>query len=101
MRILQKAPIVYVSFSAEINQNTTESLIALMTNCATMEVSKVCLLLSTPGGSVMNGLNTYNILLGLPFELITHNIGNVDSIGNAIFLLHLCFTVSELIMTRI
>ena len=86
MRIPPKAPIVYVSFSAEINPNTTESLIALMTTCATMEVSKVYLLLSTPGGSVMNGLNTYNILLGMPFELITHNIGNVDSIGNAIFL---------------
>ncbi len=34
----------------------------------------------------MNGLNIYNVLLGVPFELITHNVGNVDSIGNAIFL---------------
>lgn len=42
--------------------------------------------MSTPGGSVMNGMNVYNILRGLPVELITHNVGNVDSIGNAIFL---------------
>ena len=34
----------------------------------------------------MNGLNIYNVLRGMPFELITHNVGNVDSIGNAIFL---------------
>lgn len=34
----------------------------------------------------MNGLNIYNVLIGMPFELITHNVGNVDSIGNAIFL---------------
>jgi len=34
----------------------------------------------------MNGLNIYNVLRGMPFELITHNVGNVDSIGNAVFL---------------
>src|SRR5207247_813850 len=44
------------------------------------------LLLSTPGGSVMNGMNLYNILRSMPFELTTHNVGNVDSIGNAVFL---------------
>ena len=26
------------------------------------------------------------MLVGLPFKLVTHNVGNVDSIGNAIFL---------------
>ena len=34
----------------------------------------------------MNGLNIYNVLIGMPFELITHNVGNVDSIANAVFL---------------
>ena len=34
----------------------------------------------------MHGMNLYNILRGLPLELITHNVGNVDSIGNAVFL---------------
>lgn len=72
---------VYVSFSAEINANTTESLIATMANLA-----EVCLLLSTPGGMVMNGMNLYNVLRAMPFRLATHNVGNVDSIGNAIFL---------------
>jgi ATP-dependent protease ClpP protease subunit len=78
--------IVYVSFSAEISPHTTESLLAVMSNCANQGVKTVYLLLSTPGGSVMNGLNIYNVLIGLPFELITHNVGNVDSIGNAVFL---------------
>ncbi len=57
-----------------------------MANCVSQNVETVYLLLSTPGGSVMNGLNIYNVLMGMPFELITHNVGNVDSIGNAIFL---------------
>ncbi len=77
---------VYVSFSAEINPNTTESLIAVMSNCVNQRVSEVYLMLSTPGGSVMNGVNLYNLLRAMPFRLTTHNVGNVDSIGNAVFL---------------
>lgn len=34
----------------------------------------------------MNGMNLYNVLRGLPISLTTHNVGNVDSIGNAVFL---------------
>jgi ATP-dependent protease ClpP protease subunit len=77
---------VYISFSAEINPNTTEALIALVAQQINNQVREIYLMLSTPGGSVMNGLNLYNFLRGLPIKVITHNIGNVDSIGNAIFL---------------
>ena len=86
LNIPQGTKQVYVSFSAEINPNTTESLIAVMAQCANLGVHEVYLLLSTPGGSVMNGLNLYNVLKGMPFEFTTHNVGNVDSIGNVIFL---------------
>ncbi len=82
----QVPPVVYVSFSAEINPSTSESLIAALANCAGQGVPEVHLLLSTPGGSVMNGMNLYNVLRAMPFKLVTHNVGNVDSIGNAIFL---------------
>ena len=34
----------------------------------------------------MNGMNLYNVLRAMPFRLITHNVGNVDSIGSAVFL---------------
>jgi ATP-dependent Clp protease protease subunit len=78
--------IVYVSFSAEINPNTTETLIATVSNIANKGVKTVYLMLSTPGGSVMNGMNLYNVLRSLPIHLVTHNVGNVDSIGNAVFL---------------
>jgi ATP-dependent protease ClpP protease subunit len=79
-------PTVYVSFSAEIVPATTESLIAVMADCANKKVPHVYLMLSTPGGSVMHGLNLYNVLRAMPFKLTTHNVGNVDSIGNAVFL---------------
>lgn len=86
MQIPPKSPLVYVSFSAEINPSTTEVLIGVMADCANLQVQTVHLLMSTPGGLVMNGLNLYNVLKGMPFNLITHNVGNVDSIGNAVFL---------------
>jgi len=75
-----------VVFSAEVIPNTTEALLSVMAQQANNGVKEVYLLLSTPGGQVMNGLNIYNVLRGMPFELTTHNVGNVDSIGNAIFL---------------
>jgi len=55
-------------------------------NFVNQGVKQIYLLLSTPGGSVMHGMNLYNVLRSLPVELITHNVGNVDSIGNAVFL---------------
>src|SRR5205807_8158127 len=78
--------VVYVSFSAEINASTTESLIATLAQLVGQKVAEVQLLLSTPGGTVMNGINLYNVLRAMPFRLVTHNVGNVDSIGNAVFL---------------
>ena len=79
-------PICYISFSAEINANTTESLIALIAQQVNQGTTDVYLMMSTPGGTIMNGLNLYNVLRAMPINLTTHNVGNIDSIGNAIFL---------------
>jgi ATP-dependent Clp protease protease subunit len=76
----------YVSFSAEINQQTTEALLGVCADLANKKVDNVYLMLSTPGGTVMHGLTLYNVLRAMPFRLITHNVGNVDSIGNCVFL---------------
>ena len=78
--------VVYVIFDAEISQMTTEALLATMAQCANNNVRSVCLAISTSGGDVTQGIVLYNALRAMPFELVTHNIGNVDSIGNAIFL---------------
>lgn len=81
-----KQPDVYVSFSAEITPQPTEALIATLAQLANQGVSRVHLLLSTPGGGVAQGITLYNTLRGFPFELVTHNVGCVNSIGNAVFL---------------
>ena len=78
--------ITYVSFSAEISQHTMEALLGVTGDLVRKKVSAVYLMLSTPGGGVMQGMTLYNVLRALPFKLITHNVGNVDSIGNIVFL---------------
>jgi ATP-dependent protease ClpP protease subunit len=79
-------PDAYVSFSSEITPQPSEALIATLANLANQGATRVHLLLSTLGGSVKDGITLYNTLRGFPFELITHNVGCVNSIGNAIFL---------------
>jgi ATP-dependent protease ClpP protease subunit len=75
----------YISFSAEISVTTTEQLIATTTQLVAQGFNRLYYLFSTPGGDVMNGVNLYNVLRGIPAEIVFHNVGNVDSIGNAIF----------------
>lgn len=77
---------VYVSFSAEINPQTTETLIAVLGEQVNKGATEIYLMFSTPGGSVMNGINLYNFMKALPLKLIIHNVGSVNSIGNVIFL---------------
>ena len=86
MDIPKGCPVVYISFSADIRQPTTENLITTLATCANAQVKQVYLLLSTLGGQVTNGFNLYNVMKGMPFELVTHNVGSVNSIGNVVFL---------------
>src|SRR5213596_3073309 len=79
-------PRVYVNFNAAIDSNTVQELIATCTQLVTNGYDEIYLMLSTPGGNVAAGITLYNVLRALPVKLITHNVGNVDSIGNAIFL---------------
>lgn len=86
MEIYDGAPLVYISFSAEINQVTTENFLCTLNYCASMNVKTVYILFSSPGGNVANGFNIYNVLRGMPYDTIMHNVGQVDSIGTLIFL---------------
>lgn len=77
---------IFISFSAEINQNTTESFMAVIAEQINRGVKDFYILLSTPGGIVANGITLYNYLRSLKANITMHNIGVVDSIGNVIFL---------------
>ena len=78
--------IVYLSFSAEIDVKTVEQLLAFCSNKVNEGYDEIHIGLSTPGGSVRDGVNAYHVLRALPIKIIMYNTGGVDSIGNAIFL---------------
>jgi ATP-dependent Clp protease protease subunit len=80
------APVHYVSFIAGVNEGTVQRLLFQVNQQIQFGARTVHLLLSTPGGDVAPGVALYNALIGLPCQLVTHNIGNVDSIGNVVFL---------------
>ena len=82
----EPTPDAYVVFQSEISQQTAGVLYAEMGRLATYGARRITLLLSTAGGSVMAGLNMYQILRAVPFELTVYNAGSVNSIGNAVFL---------------
>jgi ATP-dependent protease ClpP protease subunit len=76
----------YVNFHAPINEKTVQTLMAIVSQTCQAGTTELHLLLSTPGGSVSSGITLYNFLRAVPVTLTIHNMGNVDSVGNAIFL---------------
>lgn len=76
---------VVIRFYAQV----TDASVAKMMDTIDREISdgtrRVIILISSPGGSVSAGLTAYNYLKGVPAEIITHNIGSVNSIATVIY----------------
>jgi len=83
---MSDAPATYVSFCSRIRPSSTDQLLRTCTRLANEGVHEVYLMLSSPGGSVNHAIAAYNLLRGLPFRLVTHNVGSVNSMGNVLFL---------------
>jgi ATP-dependent protease ClpP protease subunit len=82
------AATTYVTFLHAVQAPTVRALLATIQGVINTQGGKpsIYLLMSTPGGSVDEGIMLFNALRALPITLTTHNIGNVDSIGNVVFL---------------
>jgi len=80
------APEAFVSFSSSLNVKSTEALIDAATLLAGEKVARVVLALSSFGGNFDRAVSIYNTLRAMPFELVTHNVGNVGSAANVVFL---------------
>ena len=76
----------YISFNAVVDPTTSNALLGAIGKEVSNGVGKIYLMLSTPGGNTMHGITIYNTLRALPIELTTHNTGQVNSIGNVIYL---------------
>lgn len=76
----------FIFFNAPINERSAQSLFAVVVQQIDVGFNDIVLAFSTSGGSVSDGIMLFNSLRALPATLTIHNIGNVDSIGTAIFL---------------
>lgn len=83
---MQENPL-YLTFSGPINDlNVAQLIQQIDPMLGADKINHLYLALNTPGGGVNAGITLYNYLRGLPVKITTHNIGQVDSIGNVIFL---------------
>ncbi|MDA7949672.1 MAG: ATP-dependent Clp protease proteolytic subunit [Hyphomicrobiaceae bacterium] len=80
-----KAKPLYISFIAEVNQITVPALLGAIGQHMA-QFDELHLMLSTPGGNVREGIAAYNALMAMPLKVFTYNIGQVNSIGNVLYL---------------
>lgn len=76
----------YAVFTAEVTPASANNFVAFLLAQASAGIARLNLAMNCPGGNVVSGIAIYNTMLGMPYEIVTHNIGNVDSIANLIFL---------------
>jgi ATP-dependent protease ClpP protease subunit len=69
-----------------VQEATAQKLLAAVVGEVQKGAKTIYLMISTPGGQMRDGFALYNILRGLPCEVVTHNVANVDSVGNVVFL---------------
>lgn len=79
------APSVVIRFFVEVNNNTINQLLALVSSQIASGVKRITLLISSTGGETTSAFTAYNFLKGVPVELTTFNIGNVDSAATLLY----------------
>ena len=78
--------IAYISFVRRINWDTVNSLLHHCNEAVSKGAKCLYLMMASEGGGVDPGFAAYNQLRSLPVEIITHNIGSIDSMANVVFL---------------
>jgi ATP-dependent protease ClpP protease subunit len=77
-------PTRYILFTADVQAAQVGKLRNALVEAANAG-NNVCLIMSSGGGNVVEGLGIAALMKTLPIEISTHNIGQTDSIANVIF----------------
>jgi len=79
--------VVYLVFHDGINEQSVNRFMDFTSKAVVQYNPKTLyFLISSGGGLVNSGVALYNYIRALPQETVTHNIGSIDSIANAVFL---------------
>ncbi len=87
MSDIDQSNTVFINFIADINDKTTSLFLYLMTEQLRSGIKSYRINISSKGGMVLNAISIYNFLNGLKdVHIHTHNLGQIDSSANMIFL---------------
>jgi ATP-dependent Clp protease, protease subunit len=76
---------VQFMLTGNVGQDMVSRLLGETTQRVGQGARSLLVAISSPGGSVYWGVTAFNFLRGLGVEVITHNLGQVDSIGGALY----------------
>lgn len=77
---------VHIGLFSSIETSTAEHLVDTICNKIPSDTKTLHFLFSASGGSVSAGFIIYNFLASVPYKIIMHTIGSVDSIGLIVYL---------------
>jgi ATP-dependent Clp protease protease subunit len=75
----QPERIAVVSFLVQVDSNSVNQLLRVVTDQMRQGTKKIVVIISSPGGDTASAFAAYNVLRHLPIELTTFNVGNIDS----------------------
>ena len=76
----------YMLFNAGVRAETVNRVLDSIDDMLAKGVEKLYIAISSTGGNVTRGFELFNFLKGAPLEVTTHNVGDIDSIANVIYL---------------
>jgi ATP-dependent Clp protease protease subunit len=76
---------IQIMLTGNVGDVMVPRLLSELTQRVGQGAHSVLIAISSPGGNVYWGVTAYNFLRGLGVEVITHNLGQVDSIGGAVY----------------
>lgn len=76
----------YLIFTAPIEQASMNGLVQHLIDLQLSGGTSLTIGISSQGGNVVCGITMYNAIRASPLHVRIHNIGNIDSIANAVFL---------------
>ncbi|PJC65465.1 MAG: hypothetical protein CO020_00500 [Candidatus Colwellbacteria bacterium CG_4_9_14_0_2_um_filter_50_12] len=75
----------YIVFTAGVDKITAAKLRAAVTDAFNSGVKEITIFISSNGGDVFEGLGIAAFIRALEVPVVTHNIGQIDSVANVIF----------------
>jgi ATP-dependent protease ClpP protease subunit len=76
----------YLFLTAEITPVVANTMIQFLGGLIANPPDRLVVAMNSPGGNVVSGIAIYDAMCAMPYPIVTHNIGNVDSIANVIYL---------------